>query len=126
MSNLNIKPGVVFICGPINDNLVAIENFFEKVERILNELGHDVANQFVFTNAKALSMATLKYTITHLINCNTVVTLKDWEKCEFAKKQVEVANVLGIDVIDFAELVKCINKKNPVNLTTRFFIDKKV
>jgi Domain of unknown function (DUF4406) len=111
MNNLNIKPGMVFISGPINGNLVVMEKLFAKTERILNELGHDVANQFVITNAKGLSMATLKYTVTHLINCNTIVTLENWEKCEFAKKQVEVARVLGIDVIDFAELAKHINKK---------------
>lgn len=111
MTQLSIKPGNFFICGPISQDLLAAEKEFHSKEEVLNSYGCNTVNQFMLYNAKGLIMENLKYTIMHMIGCNTLVTLPYWANCEFAKKQVEVARLLGLDVVDYSKLVLHLTEK---------------
>ena len=53
---------------------------------------------------KGLNEFNFKYTLTLLIYCNTILTLNGWQDCSFAKKQVEIAIMIGIEVISFESL----------------------
>lgn len=112
MTQLKIKPGNFFICGPISIDLLAAEKEFNSKEEVLNSLGIPTINQFMLYNSKALVMDNLKYTILHMTGCNSVVTLPYWASCEFAKKQVEIARILGLDVVDYSKLVLHLTEKH--------------
>lgn len=105
MTQLFIKPGNFFICGPINTDLIEAETKFCKSEEVLNSYGLTTVNQFMLYNHKGLQIDNLKYTIMHMIGCNTLVTIKDWTTCDFAKTQVDIARLMNIDVIDYSKLV---------------------
>lgn len=111
MTQLSIKPGSFFICGPIIGNLLVADDKFSKAEEVLNSLGCDTINQFNLYNSKGISIENLKYTIMHLVGCNTLVTLQNWAGCEFAKKQVDIARLMNIDVVDYSKLVLHLTEK---------------
>lgn len=113
MTQLSIKPGSFFICGPISPDLLVAEKEFHSKEEVLNSYGCNTVNQFMLYNSKGLTMENLKYTIMHMIGCNTIVTLPYWASCEFARKQVEVARLLGLDVVDYSKLVLHLMEKQP-------------
>ena len=112
MTQLSIKPGNFFICGPITADLLAAEKEFHSKEEVLNSYGCNTVNQFMLYKAQGLNQDTLKYTIMHMIGCNTLVTLPYWASCEFAKKQVDIARLLGLDVVDYSKLVLHLTEKN--------------
>lgn len=112
MTQLSIKPGSFFICGPISQDLIAAEKEFNLKEEILNGYGCTTVNQFMLYKAQGLNLETLKYTVMHMIGCNTLVTLPYWANCEFAKKQVEIARLLGLDVVDYSKLVLHLTEKH--------------
>lgn len=112
MTQLSIKPGTFFICGPISKDLLAAEKEFHSKEEVLNSLGCNTVNQFMLYKAQGLNLENLKYTVMHMIGCNTLVTLPYWANCEFAKKQVEVARLLGLDVVDYSKLELHLKEKN--------------
>lgn len=111
MTQLSIKPGNFFICGPISKDLLAAEKEFNSKEEVLNSLGIPTINQFMLYNSNGLTMNNLKYTILHMTGCNSIVTLPYWANCEFAKKQVEIARLLGLDVVDYSKLILHLTEK---------------
>lgn len=110
MTQLIIKPGSLFICGPINGNLLEADKKFSLAEEVLNSYGLKTVNQFILFTSKKLMVDNLKYTIMHLIGCSTVVTLHQWAGCDFAKKQVEISRIMGIDIVDYSKLVLDLTK----------------
>ncbi|MFO0323057.1 MAG: DUF4406 domain-containing protein [Bacteroidota bacterium] len=104
MEKKSIKQGSIFICGPITGNLLKISKNFSLVEKALKDKGYNAVNQFSIYNIKGLNQYNFKYTLTLLINCNTIVTLKGWQDCSFAKKQIEIAIMIGIEVISYESL----------------------
>lgn len=107
----SIKPGNVFICGPINRDLLETEKQFAEKEEILNAHGVKTINQFMLFHSAGMHLA-LKPTVQFLANCNTIVTLPNWASCEFAKKQVEIARIMEIDVIDYSKLLNDLTKNS--------------
>jgi hypothetical protein len=112
MTQLTIKPGSFFICGPVNGDLLEADKKFHKSEEILNSYGLNTVNQFMLYNSKGLTIENLKYTVMHMAGCNTIVTLNHWAACEFAKRQVEIARLMGLDVIDYNKLVLHLTEKH--------------
>jgi hypothetical protein len=112
MTQLSIKTGNFFICGPITKDLLEAEKEFSLKEEVLNSYGCNTVNQFLLFNDKGLQIENLKYTIMHMIGCNTLVTLPYWANCEFAKKQVEVARLLGLDIVDYSKLILHLTEKH--------------
>lgn len=110
MNQAKIKSGNVFICGPINRDLLETEKDFAKKEETLNSLGVRTINQFMLFHSAGMFLA-LKPTVQFLANCNVIVTLPNWASCEFAKKQVEIARIMEIDVIDYSKLILDLTKK---------------
>ncbi len=97
-----IKPGKVFICGPITD-LSAAERAYYKTETHLRSLQIDSINVFAYFDSKGMAGA-LKRVVMFLADCNTLVTIEEWTTCEFAKKLVDIARLMGIEIIPVTTL----------------------
>lgn len=106
----NSNQNSFFICGPIKGDLNEVDKKFALAEEVLNSYGLATVNEFMLFKQKELTMDNLKYTIMHMANCNTIVTLHQWAGCDFAKKQVEIARILEIPVIDYSKLVLDLTK----------------
>jgi len=104
-TQLNIKIGKFFICGPINGDLLDTYDKFAIAEKVLNSYGCNTLNQFMIYNTNGLTIDNFKYTVMHLIGCKTVVTLQHWAGCDFAIRQVEIARIMGMDVIEYSSIV---------------------
>lgn len=102
MQKLNINPGPIFICGPIKGDIEIAEKQFNEAFQLLSSLRLESVNQFALFDKKGINLDNLKFTIFPLIKCNTLVTLPFWASCEFAKRQVDIARLLDIEIIDYS------------------------
>jgi len=109
---LNINPGPIFICGPIKGDIEIAEKAFTDAQQLLSSLRLDSINQFELFNKNCIGLQFLKFTMFPLIKCNTVVTLPFWASCEFAKRQVDIARLLDIEIIDYSRFTLFKSQQN--------------
>ena len=109
---LNINPGPIFICGPIKGDIELAEKQFNEAHQLLSSLRLESINQFALFSKNGIGMENLKFTMFPLIKCNTVVTLPFWAGCEFAKRQVDIARLLDIEIIDYSRFTAFKNQQN--------------
>lgn len=99
----DIKPGTIYLCGPItglpNNNFEAFARVQEKLdaENVPNVNPHELFNGIDTKNFTHGDY--MKHCISHLAFCDMVVTLKGWEQSIGATMEVRIARDMGKKII---------------------------
>jgi hypothetical protein len=87
---------------------VKANNFheFNRVAAILRNSGYEVINPADHGCSESLSWSDyMRMDIADLIECDLIATLDGWELSKGARLEVHIAKELGMDVLDYRELI---------------------
>jgi hypothetical protein len=108
MNLSDIKSGTHFICGPFNEKVDINQVFkdFAAKEEVINSFGINTYNPVEFYR----QMGSDGFRIKHFLNiqvaflamCEKVVTLDEWDNCPEANKIVDIARIMGKEVVSFS------------------------
>ena len=99
-----ILPGTYFLCGQ-----AAEKNFHFDKQEVLEELGFRVCNPYQMLSEYDLldipERLFNKYVFSLLVVCDKVITVHGWENSATAKKVVDIARILNIEVISYSTFI---------------------
>lgn len=111
MNLTDIKIGTYFICGPFNEKVdinKAFQDFANK-EEMLNSFGINTYNPVEFYRQMGADGFRMKHflniQIAYLAMCEKVITLNDWKDCPEANKIVDIARIMGKEVVSYSAFI---------------------
>lgn len=107
----DVKANTHFLCGPFNEKVDLDATFkeFALREEVINSFGVPTHNPVEFYRAMGADGLFISQffnvLVAHMVMCPKVITLHDWETCPVAKKIIEIAHILGKEVISYDAFV---------------------